>query len=94
MLFEYVFISTLPLHTSAVTHLVPRSRMRGAIPPRPQYAFVAPCSVKNARRQIYLLPCPSSSLSLLLVSLVSPSVIMKLSVKGKTELLTDGYVSC
>jgi hypothetical protein len=29
-------------------HLVPRSRMIGAIPPLPQYAFMAWCSVKKA----------------------------------------------
>jgi hypothetical protein len=34
-------------------HLVPRSRMRGAIPPLPQYAFIALCSVK-AKGQLYL----------------------------------------
>jgi len=28
-------------------HLVPGSRMRGAIPPLPQYAFMAWCSVKK-----------------------------------------------
>jgi hypothetical protein len=28
-------------------HLVPRSGMRGAIPPLPQYAFMAWCSVKS-----------------------------------------------
>jgi hypothetical protein len=28
-------------------HLVPRSRMRGAIPPLPQYAFMARCFVKH-----------------------------------------------
>jgi len=31
--------------------------MRGAIPPLPQYAFMAWCSVK-ARGQLYLLPLP------------------------------------
>jgi hypothetical protein len=37
------------------THLrlVPRSRMRGAVPPLPQYAFVAWCSIK-AQGQLYL----------------------------------------
>jgi hypothetical protein len=35
-------------------HLVPRSRMRGAIPPLPQYAFMAWCSVKKAQGQLYL----------------------------------------
>jgi hypothetical protein len=34
-------------------HLVPRSRMRGAIPPFPQYAFMAWCSVK-AQGKLYL----------------------------------------
>jgi hypothetical protein len=34
-------------------HLVPRSRLRGAIPPLPHYAFMAWCSVK-ARKQLYL----------------------------------------
>jgi hypothetical protein len=34
-------------------NLVPRSRMRGAIPPLPQYACVAWCSVK-AQGQLYL----------------------------------------
>jgi hypothetical protein len=29
-------------------NLVPRSRMRGAIPPLPQYAFMAWCSVKKS----------------------------------------------
>jgi hypothetical protein len=38
-------------------HLVPRSRMRGALPPFPQYAYMAWCSFK-AQRQIYLLPLP------------------------------------
>jgi len=28
-------------------HLVPRSRMRGAIPPLPQYVFMVWCSVKK-----------------------------------------------
>jgi hypothetical protein len=28
-------------------HLVPRSRMRGAIPPLPQYVFMAWCLVKH-----------------------------------------------
>jgi hypothetical protein len=28
-------------------HIVSRSRMRGAIPPLPQYAFMARCSVKK-----------------------------------------------
>jgi hypothetical protein len=36
-------------------HLVPRSRMRGYIPPLPQYAFMAWCSVKKeAQWQFYL----------------------------------------
>jgi hypothetical protein len=34
-------------------HLVPRSRMRGAMPPLPQYVIMAWCSVK-AQGQIYL----------------------------------------
>jgi hypothetical protein len=37
-------------------HLMPRSRMRGAIPPLPQYAFMAWCSVK-AQGQLSL-PLP------------------------------------
>jgi len=28
-------------------YLVPRSRMRGALPPLPRYAFMASCSVKK-----------------------------------------------
>jgi hypothetical protein len=35
-------------------HLVPRSRMCGAIPPLPQYAFMAWCSVE-VRGQLYFL---------------------------------------
>jgi hypothetical protein len=36
-------------------HLVPRSRMSGATPPLPQYAFIAWCSVKAQRRlHLYL----------------------------------------
>jgi len=35
---------------------VPRSRMRRAIPPLPQYAFMAWCSVKKAQGQLYLSP--------------------------------------
>jgi hypothetical protein len=31
-------------------HLVPRSRMLGAIPSLPQYAFMAWCSVKRTHR--------------------------------------------
>jgi len=31
---------------TSTSHLVPRSRMSGAIPPLPQYAFVTWCSVK------------------------------------------------
>jgi hypothetical protein len=38
---------------TAHLHLVPRSRMRGAIPPLLQHAFTAWCSVK-AQRQPYL----------------------------------------
>jgi hypothetical protein len=34
-------------------HLVPRSRMLGALPPLPQYAFLAWCSVKP-QGQLYL----------------------------------------
>jgi hypothetical protein len=34
-------------------HLVPRSRMRGTIPPLHQYAFMAWCSIK-AQEQLYL----------------------------------------
>jgi hypothetical protein len=36
-------------------HLVPTSRMRGAIPPLLQYTFMAWCSVKKAQGQLYLL---------------------------------------
>jgi hypothetical protein len=32
---------------------VPRSRMRGTIPPLPQYAFLAWCSVKKAQGRLY-----------------------------------------
>jgi hypothetical protein len=35
-------------------HLVPRSRMRGAIPPLPQHAFMAWCSFKKAQGQLYI----------------------------------------
>jgi hypothetical protein len=38
-------------------HRVPRSRMRGAILPLPQYAFKAWCSVKN-HRDTFTLPLP------------------------------------
>jgi hypothetical protein len=38
---------------TAHLHLVPRSRMRGAIPPLSQYVFMAWCSVK-AQGQLYL----------------------------------------
>jgi hypothetical protein len=31
------------------SHLVPRSRMRDAIPPLPQHAFMAWCSVKKTQ---------------------------------------------
>jgi hypothetical protein len=31
-------------------HLVPKSRMRGAIPPLPQYAVMAWCSIKRKHR--------------------------------------------
>jgi hypothetical protein len=34
-------------------HLVPRSRMHGAIPPLPQYAFMVWCSVKT-QGQLYI----------------------------------------
>jgi hypothetical protein len=40
-------------------HLVLRSRMHGVIPPLPQYAFMAWCSVKEKHRDnftFYLLP--------------------------------------
>jgi hypothetical protein len=37
-------------------HLVPRSRMLGAMPPLPQYAFMAWRSIK-AQGQIYLYLC-------------------------------------
>jgi hypothetical protein len=37
-------------------HLVPKSRMRGAIPQLPQYAFMAWCLVK-AQGQLYLYRC-------------------------------------
>jgi hypothetical protein len=36
--------------------LLPRSRMRGAIPPLPKYAFVAWCSVKTQGLYLYHLP--------------------------------------
>jgi hypothetical protein len=36
-------------------HLVPRSRVRGAIPPLPLYAFMVWCSLK-AQGQLYFLP--------------------------------------
>jgi hypothetical protein len=32
--------------------------MSGAIPPLPQYAFMARCSIKKAEGQLYLLPSP------------------------------------
>jgi len=35
-------------------HLVPRSRMREAIPPLPLYAFIASCSVKSAEATSFL----------------------------------------
>jgi hypothetical protein len=35
-------------------HLVPRSKKNGAIPPLPQYAFMAWCLVKKAQGQLYL----------------------------------------
>jgi hypothetical protein len=38
-------------------HLVPMSRMCGATPPIPKYAFMACCSIR-AQGQIYLLPLP------------------------------------
>jgi hypothetical protein len=34
-------------------HLVPRSRMCGAIPPLPQYAFMASCLVKHRDFTVY-----------------------------------------
>jgi hypothetical protein len=34
--------------------LVPRSRMLGAIPPFPQYAFMACCSVKKVKGNRYI----------------------------------------
>jgi hypothetical protein len=37
-------------------HPVPRSRMRSAIPPLPQYAIMAWCLVKKEQGQLYLLP--------------------------------------
>jgi hypothetical protein len=40
---------------------MPRSRMRGAIPPLPPYTFMAWCSVK-AQGQLYLLPFSFTSL--------------------------------
>jgi hypothetical protein len=43
--------TTVPL----LHHRVQRSRMRGAIPPLPQYAFMVWCSVKKkAQGQLYL----------------------------------------
>jgi len=37
---------------TTLLYLVRRSRIRGAIPPLPQYAFIAWCSVK-AQGQLY-----------------------------------------
>jgi hypothetical protein len=42
-----------PGREAAHLHLVPRSRMSGAMPPLPQHAFMAWCSVK-AQGQLYL----------------------------------------
>jgi hypothetical protein len=50
-------------------HLVLRSRMRGAIPPLPQYAFMEWCSVK-AQGQLYLYLLPSCVLTLKLNTLL------------------------
>jgi hypothetical protein len=41
-------------------NVMPRSRMHGAIPPFPQFAFMAWCLVK-AQGQLYLLPLPLPS---------------------------------
>jgi hypothetical protein len=41
-------------------HLVPRSRMRGAIPPLPQYVFMAWCLVKH--RDNFTFPLPEDKL--------------------------------
>jgi len=38
-------------------HPLPRSRMRGAILPLPQYIFMLWCSVKKAQGQLYLYLC-------------------------------------
>jgi hypothetical protein len=43
-------------------HLVSRSRMRGAIPPLPKYAFKAWRYLKKAQGQLYLYQCLSFSL--------------------------------
>jgi hypothetical protein len=42
-------------------HLGPRSRMCGAIPPLPQYVFMAWCSLNAQGLYLYLIPnlCPS-----------------------------------
>jgi hypothetical protein len=48
--FRYVrFLELYELYSPAGTHLylVPRSRMRGAIPLHPQYVFMAWCLVKH-----------------------------------------------
>jgi hypothetical protein len=55
--YKGLFPSGLCVKLSTHLPLVPRSRMHGAIPPLPQYPFVASCSVK-AQRQLYLLPSP------------------------------------
>jgi hypothetical protein len=48
------------IYITPVSTAVPRSRMRGAIPPQPHYAFMAWCSVK-AQGQLYLYyPCFNS----------------------------------
>jgi hypothetical protein len=46
------------------THLrlVPRSRMRGAIPPLPQYSFMAWCSVKIQGHLYFFFPLASTVL--------------------------------
>jgi hypothetical protein len=41
-------------------HLVPRSRMRGAIPPLPQYAFMAWCLVKHRDKFTFTFILPYS----------------------------------
>jgi hypothetical protein len=48
-------IVSLGVKLTTHLHLVPRSRMRGVIPPLPQYVFMAWCLVKHKNKFTFCL---------------------------------------